>query len=123
MFGKIEDDRELMVGVLKLISNKPVSQESKLDWLQTKVGDFVNNMPGEFVKLMEDASFHTKILINKAVDLGVIKKTGNLYATTDGLDLAEAGETANFINAVNFLDNPKHADILDLVQAKIDNAS
>lgn len=122
MFGKIEDDRDLMVGVLKLISNKPVALESKLDWLQTKVGEYVEKAPSEFVALLEDPSFYTRILINKAVDLGVIKKNGHKYATVDGLDLCEAGETPNFTNAVNYLDNPKHQDVLSLIQAKMSNA-
>jgi hypothetical protein len=119
MYGKIEDDKDKLLSILKLITNKPISPESKLDWLQHKVEEFIDSNASQFVNIMNDKTLYTKMLINTAIDKGVIVKKSNKYSTEDGLDLCNSGEIATFDNAVAYLDNVKHQDVRSLIEAKI----
>ena len=107
---------------VKLITKKPISTSSKLDWVQEQVETFVDTDPSRFVEIVEDSSLYTKILINKGVDYGVISKVGNKYETVDGLPLCEADEIATFHNAVRYLDNAKNQEVRSVIEAKINNA-
>lgn len=119
MYGKIEDSHEKLLGVYKLLSNKLVSKEAKLDWLQHKVEEYIDSYPSQFVNVMNDKTLYTKMLINTGIDKGIIIKKGSRYMTEDGLELCNAGEVATFDNAVMFLDNVKNQEIRSLVEAKI----
>lgn len=121
-YGKIEDDRDKLVGVLKLLTNKPISRDSALDWIQGEVEQRIDTMPTSFLDIINDPAFDTKILIHKGIEYGVIARQGNKYSTVDGLDLCEADEIATFTNAVKYLDNPRNQEIRSLVEAKINNA-
>lgn len=121
-YGKIEDDRDKLLGVLKLLTNKPVSRDSALDWIQGQVEEKIDTMPTAFLDIISDASFDTKMLIHKGIEYGVIVRQGNKYSTVDGLDLSEADEVPTFTNAVRYLDNPRNQEVRSLVEAKINNA-
>ena len=118
MYGKIEDDKDKLLGVLKLLTNKPISKDSKLEWIQNKVEEFIDTMPSQFVNVINDKFFYTKLLINTAIDKGIIVKNNNKYSTIDGLELCNSGELPTFDNAVAYLDNPKNQEIRDLIEAK-----
>ena len=120
LYGKIEDDKEKLLGVLKLLSNKPISKDSSLKWLQTKVEEYIDTMPSLFVNVINDSSFDTKILINNAVDKGIIKVSGNKYSTADGLELSITGQIPTFDNAVRYLDAPKNQEVRSIIEAKLD---
>lgn len=119
MYGKIEDSKDKLLSVLKLLTNKPISSESKLEWLQHKVEEFIDNNATQFVNVMNDKTLYTKILINTALDKGIIIKKSNKYSTVDGLDLCNSGEIATFDNAVAYLDNVKNQEVRALIEAKI----
>lgn len=119
IYGKIEDDKDKLIGILTLLTNKPISKETSLKWLQTKVEEFIDTKPESFVTLIKDKSLETKLLINQALDKGIIVKNSNKYSTVDGLDLCENSQIPTFENAVAYLDNVKHQDVRSLVEAKI----
>jgi hypothetical protein len=119
LYGKIEDDKDKLIGILNLLTNQPISKETSLKWLQTKVEEFLDSKPEAFVSLLKDKSLDTKLLISTAVEKGVIIKNSNKYSTSDGLDLCENGQSPSFDNAVSYLDNVKHQEVRGLVEAKI----
>jgi len=121
LYGKIEDDKDKLLGILKLLTNKPISSDSTLTWLQTKVEEFIDSKAKLFVDLMKDSKFETKLLIQDAEEKGYVKKSGNKYSTIDGLDLCENGQIPTFENAIAYLDNPKHQDVRGIVEAKLLN--
>ena len=121
-YGKLEDDRDKLIGILKLLSNQPISVDSKLDWIQGKVEEYLDSMPSSFLEIVTDPSFDTKVLINKAIDAGYVIRKGNKLSTVDGLELSENGELASFDNAVRYLDAPKNQDVRSLMEARIENA-
>lgn len=119
LYGKIMDSKEQLLGVLKLITNKPISKDTSLDWLQSQVESIVDAEPLKFVSVLKDKSFYTKILINEAIELGIVTKKSNKYATTDGLDLCNAGEVATLDNAVKYLDEAQNQEVRTIIEAKI----
>jgi hypothetical protein len=121
-YGKIEDDRDKLVGVLKLLTNKPISRDSSLEWIQGEVEERIDTMPTSFLDIINDPAFDTKILLHKGIEFGVVVRQGNKYSTVDGLDLCEADEIPTFNNAVKYLDNPRNQEVRSLVEAKINNA-
>lgn len=119
LYGKIEDDKDQLLGIYKLLSNKLVSDESSLTWLQSKVEEIIDTKPLLFVNIVNDKSFYTKMLINKGLSKGVIIKKGNKYSTEDGLPLSNPGEIPTFDNAVIYLDSVKNQEIRNIIEAKI----
>jgi len=119
LYGKIEEDKDKLIGILAILTNKPISKETTLKWIQTKVEQFIDEKPESFVILMKDKSLDTKFLINDAVEKGVIIKTGNKYSTNDGLDLCENSQIPTFENAITYIDNPKHQDVRSFIEAKL----
>jgi hypothetical protein len=119
-YGRIENNREQLLGILKLQSSQPISEDSALNWIQGKVEEKLDENPQAFLDIVEDPSFDTKVLINRAVDAGYIVRRGNQYETVDGLELAEQGQVASFDNAVRYLDNPKYQEVRALVEARLD---
>lgn len=122
IYGKIEDDREKLIGILKLLTNQPISVDSKLDWIQGKVEEHLDKAPYSFLSIVTDKSFDTKVLINKAVDSRIIIRNSNKYETVDGLQLCENKEIPSFDNAVKYLDNPKNQEVRSLLEARVDNS-
>ena len=119
LYGKIEDDKDKLIGLLTLLNNKPISKDSSLAWLQVEVEKIIDKKPESFVSLVKDVALDTKLLLNDAVTNGYVKKSGNKYSTVDGLDLCENSQVPTFENAIKYLDNVKHQDVRSLIEAKI----
>lgn len=119
LYGKIDEDKDKLIGILSLLTNQPVSKETSLKWLQTKVAEFLDSKPESFLAIVKDKSLETKLMINTSIEKGIILKKGNKYSTSDGLDLCENGQIATFENAVTYLDNVKHQDVRTFIEAKI----
>lgn len=121
LYGKIEDNKDMLVGVLNILTNKPISSDSSIKWLQLEVEKFLDKKPEAFINAIKDSSLETKILLNRAVESGYVKVKGNKYSTEDGLDLCENSQIATFENAVKYLNNPKHQDVRDIIEAKLNS--
>jgi hypothetical protein len=119
LYGKIKDNKEKLTAILSLLTNKPISEDSTLGWVQRQVGEFLDSKPKAFLDLVKDDSLDTKLLIQFGVDNKIITRKGNKYSTIDGLDLCEGGQSPSFDNAVKYLDNPKHQDVRSLIEAKL----
>lgn len=119
LYARFENNRDTLISILRLLENKNVSDKTSIDRIQEKILEYVDNDPAKFLSVAQDAKFETKALIMEAVSQGVIKRTGNRYVTTDGLELCEAGEVPLFTNAVNYLDANKNQDIRSLIEAKV----
>lgn len=118
-YMKLRDDKEKLIGVLNILTNKPISADSSLTWLQLEVQKLVDAKPSAFLTAVNDSGLDTKILLNKGVMNGYVKIKGNKYSTEDGLDLCENSQIATYENAVKYLDNPKHQDVRDIIEAKV----
>lgn len=122
-YGRVEHDRSLLLMVLKLLTNKPISKDSKLDWIQGEVEAYLDRDPEAFLNIVNNPSFETMGLIMRGVEAKVIIKKGNKYTTVDGLTLAEEGEAPVYQNAIKYLENDKNQDIRAHIEARINEAS
>lgn len=119
-FGKIEDDFDKLKLVIETISNKPISNNTKLEFLQTKANEFIQSNSKLFLDIITDPLLSTKVLIKKCVESGIISNRGNfLYLRSDNTPLCENGEEPTLSTAARYLNNPKHQEILFTLQAKI----
>ena len=122
LYGKIEDDKAKLLGILKLLTNKPISPDSTLLWLQTKIEEIIDDKPSSFLNIINDKAFYTRLLINEGLESKVIIKKSNKYSTIDGLDLCENGEIPTFDNATKYLDDARNQEVRSLIEAKINKA-
>lgn len=122
-YGRIEHDRSRLLMVLKLLTNKPIGEDSKLEWIQGQVEEYLDQQPGKFLDIVENPSFDTMALIQRGIESKFIIKKGNKYETIDGLRLAEEGEAPVYQNAVKYLDNDKNQEIRAHIEARIDQES
>jgi hypothetical protein len=118
-YGRIEHDRSRLLMVLKLLTNKPISEESKIDWIQGQVEEYLDREPKKFLEIVDNPSFETMSLIQRGIEAKVIIKKGNRYTTVDGLELADNGDAPVYTNVIRFLENDKNQDIRSLLEARI----
>lgn len=118
-YAKYENNYGVLLNTLRLLANKPVSDNTAISTLQREISNYVDNEPAKFLSVVLDANFETKALLNEAVAQGIVNKTGNRYVTADGLELCNSGEIPIFTNAVAYLDAPKNQDVRSIIEAKL----
>lgn len=117
-YSKIEDNREMLLGVISILQDRQLSEDSKLDWIQGQVEKKVDSDPKRFLALINDPTFETQVLVKKGINKkALVVKNKQIY-TEDGIKLAGKGEVASFTKAVRFLQDPKNQEIKDLIIAK-----
>lgn len=120
-YYKIEDNRDVLVSIVYLLSGKKLADNSTMKFINTEVETLVDTRTKDFLSLVEDPNFETKTLIALAENLNIIVKKNGKYETVDGLTLAKTGELATLPNAVNYLIDPKNQEVRDLIQARVEN--
>lgn len=117
-YGKIENNREMLLGVISLLQDRQISRDSKLKWIQGQVEAKVNSEPKKFLSIVNDPTFELQSLLKKAINAKVVVVKNKQHYTADGIKLASKGEVASFSRSVNFLKDPKNQEIKDLIIAK-----
>ncbi len=120
LYSKIEDNKNILRGVLKMINGKPISTETTLSWLQSEVEKVVDSRPRVFVEFIEDSNYEAKIFLANLEDAGLVIYRNKQYTTSDGIELAREGEIASLENTVRFLADPRNVEITDHLKAKLD---
>lgn len=119
-FGKVEDDIDTLRVIIETISNRPIANTSKLEFLQTKANEFIQSNSKLFLKIITDPMLSTKVLIRKGIEAGLISNRGNyLYLRQDNTPLCESNEEPTLNIAAKYLNSPKHQEILFSLQAKL----
>lgn len=117
-YVKLEDDKEQVLGLLRLLTNKPISQDSKLPWLQGQLQAIVDSNPAKFLSVIKDKSLDTKLLVENAVNKKVLIKKAHKYSTADGLELCRSGEIPTLDNVIRYLEDPLNSEIRAIIEAK-----
>lgn len=117
-YVKLEDDKEQVLGLLRLLTNKPISQDSKLPWLQGQLQSIVDANPAKFLSVIKDKSLDTKLLVENAVNKKVLIKKSHKYSTADGLELCRSGEIPTLDNVIKYLEDPLNSEIRAIIEAK-----
>ena len=116
--AKMEDNRQGMIDFLTVVGKRP-SASSKKGFLVSAVDAFVEDNIEEFLTVLEDDKYETRILLTKAVQVKAIKKEGYKYFLADGTELCKRGEVNNLASALEFLTAAENQDISLMLEAKV----
>lgn len=116
--AKMENDRDKMIDFLSVVGKRP-SANSKTDFLVAEVDKFLEGNIKEFLTILEDPQYETRVLLTKALQIKAIIKDGNKYFSADGEALCKKGEVNNLKNALNYLDAPENQDIRLVIEGKL----
>ena len=119
-YGKIESNEDVLKMIIETITSKPLSSNTKLDFLQTKAGELMDADPKLFLSVVKDPLLNTKVLIKKCVSQGFISKVGDWYKLrSDNSPLCEGGEEPTFTNAARYLASPKRQEMKFALETKV----
>lgn len=122
-YGKIEHDADTMRMIIELIEGRPISSKVKLDYLQGKINDYIQNNPRRFLATVQDELLPTKVLIKKCVEAGIIgKKNDAYYLREDGSPLCEMGQDSTLNNAARYISSVKRQELKYSLEAKLKQA-
>ena len=84
LFGKIDGSVKKLSDVLWIhyLTNKEGKRlplNPTLEYLRGEVGRIIEERPGEFMSIVSDTNFETKALIQKAINLGLIQRDGQMF--------------------------------------------
>ena len=119
-YGKVENDLPTLKTVIELIEGRPLSPNTKLDYLQGKVNEYIQRNPRQFYSVIKDELLPAKVLIKKCLEAGLIgKKNDTYYLKQDGSPLCEMDEESTLNNAAKYLTSIKQQDLKYLLEAKV----
>ena len=121
-YGKIEDDADKLRLIIETIDGRPLSSNTKIDVLQTKINDLIQANSRLFLKIVTDELLPTKVLIKKAIEAGIIAKRGDFLYLRSGnttTPLCNDGQEPTLNVAAKYLNEPKHQELKFSIEAKI----
>ena len=119
-FGKVEDNVDILRTIIETIDGRPLSANTKLEILQTKVNDIIQTNGKVFLKVITDKLLPTKVLIKKAIEAGIISKRGDfLYLRKDGTPLCNDDQEPTLSTAAMYLNEPKHQELKFSIEAQL----
>ena len=119
-FGKIQENADILRTIIETIDGRPTSKNSKVEFLQEKVGKLIQADAKLFVRVATDPLLSTKVLIKKAIEGGLISNRGGmLYLKADGTPLCGDNEEPTLNIAARFLNLPKNQNLKFSLEAKL----
>lgn len=119
-YGKIKDDRDTLKCIIELIDGRPIAANSKIELLQGKINNLIQADSKLFLKIITDPLLSTKVLINKAIEAGVISKRGDqYYLISSNSPLCGNNEDPTLNVAARYLNLPKNQELKLSIEAKI----
>ena len=119
-YGKIKDDKDTLKCIIELIDGRPIAANSKIELLQGKINNLIQADSKLFLKIITDPLLSTKVLINKAIEAGVISKRGDqYYLISSNSPLCGNNECPTLNVAARYLNLPKNQELKLSIEAKI----
>lgn len=119
-YGKIEDDFDTLRTVVELTEGRPISNKTKLDYLQGKINEYIQSNPRKFLNTIQDELLPAKVLIRKCIDAGLIgKKNDAYYLRADNTPLCEMNEVSTLNNAAKYISSVKRQELKFALEAKL----
>ena len=119
-FGKLNEDKDKMRVIIETIDGRPTSEDSKIEYLQGKIGELIESNTKIFLSVIRDPLLPNKVLIKKAIEAGIIAKRGNyLYLKDGNSPLCDNGQEPTLNIAAKYLDFPKNQEIKLSIEAKL----
>ena len=119
-YGRVKDEKDTLKCIIELIDGRPLAPNSKLEFLQGKINNLIQADSKLFLKVITDPLLNTKVLINKAIEAGVISKRGDqLYLRSDNSPLCDHNEDPTLNVAARYLNLPKNQELKLSIEAKV----
>ena len=119
-YGKIKDDKDTLKCIIELIDGRPIAANSKIELLQGKINNLIQADSKLFLKIITDPLLSTKVLINKAIEAGIISKRGDqYYLISSNSPLCGNHEDPTLNAAARYLNLPKNQELKLSIEAKI----
>ena len=119
-FGAVKDDKDTLRVIIEAFEKRPTAPQVKLDYLQSKINEYIQKDPRRFLTIIQDKLLPAKVLLKRGIESGVISWRNNLYYwKQDGTPLCEMGEESTLNVAAKYISSPKHSDLKYLLEAKI----
>jgi len=122
LLGKVEDDKEIIMDYF-LLKGQRVPDTIKLEALKAKIGDEVENNLNEFVDILSDTHFNSKVLLLRNIQNKVVFYSKDAYFNEKMEPLAKKGERSTINNAVAFIEDPLNQEYRMYLKAKLDEHS
>ena len=121
-FGAIKDKFDVLKCIIETIDGRPIAANTKIEFLQAKATDLITSNPKTFLDTITDPLLNTKVIIKKAVDVGLISKRGEYYYfREDGSPMCGPNEDPTFTIAAKFLSLPQNQELKFAIEAKLNN--
>lgn len=111
-YGAVRNKKDTLKTIIEILEKRPVSPSVKLDYLQSKINDYIQKDPRKFYSVIKDEYLPMKVLIKKAWEAGLVgMKNNTYYLRKDGSPLCEMGEESTLNNAAKYIGSAKHQDL------------
>ena len=119
-FGKINENKDMLRVIIEIMDGRPTAANSKLEYLQGKVGELLEADTKMFLRVIQDPLLDNKVLIKKAIEAGVIVNRGNyLYVKESNMPLCDTGQEPTLNVAAKYLNMPKNQELKFSIEAKV----
>lgn len=120
--GKLSTDRQGMIDFLTIIGKRPGSN-SKLEFLISEIDKQIDTNLNQFLEILEDPDYDTRLLIAKSIQIkAIIKDNNGKYRLPEGDELCKVTERNNLTNVVKYLNDPANQDIRLQLEALVEKA-
>lgn len=119
-YVKYKNNKSVLRYVLRNLG-RFTSKAQKLDFLQIEASKLIEKDPNMFVAVTTDKNLETKVLIEEAVEFGVIDKMDKKFYTKEGQPISE-GDVPSLDVAATYLASPLGQEMRLAIEAKIKNA-
>lgn len=122
-FGKIENDVDTMRVLCELLDARPYASNTAQNFLRSRINMLIQADPKRFVSYITDPMLHTKVLIRRGTELGLLARRGDFYyLKSDNTPLCEANEEPTLSVAARYLNLPAHLDVKAILETEIGNS-
>lgn len=119
-YGAVKKDKETLRVIIEQLEKRPTSPNTKLDYLQTKINDYIQADPRKFYRVITDKYLPSKVLIKRGVEAGLIgTKNNTYYLRKDGTPLCEMNEESTLNNAAKYISSIKHQELKYQLEAQL----
>lgn len=121
--GKIAEDTDVLRLIVETMMGKKYGDKTTREWLQTQALDMIKSTPKNarmFLGIVSDDNLDNKVIIRKAISLGLIADRGGFLYIKDGNQpMCDNGEEPTMLMAARWLGKPKNQEVLFSLQAKL----
>lgn len=121
LFGEIKKSKNAMRYILRQFGKHTHAGQTEV-FLRGEIGKIIEDKTQLFVKYASDEQLEVKVLVQEALELGVLRKSGKEYFTIDGKTLADEGLESTMENSVVHLSSPLGQELRFEIEAKVKNA-